>query len=130
MTPRDSRGMAVQNGRAIVVLCARGQTGELNVLGFAQGAGHHGLGGIHCGIGGSKRVCSDPDVCIYILLGIYTGSEEWKRVLNYTAAEGRESGGGVRRGSDGGDRSVTLFDRPLIGFIHSFSDNCLKGTIV
>lgn len=47
MAPSDCRRVPVECGGAIGVFGIGGQTGEVDVLGFAQGAGRHRLSRIH-----------------------------------------------------------------------------------
>lgn len=47
MAPGDCGRVPVQCGGAIGVFGVGGQAGEVDVLGFAQGAGRHRLSGIH-----------------------------------------------------------------------------------
>lgn len=55
MAPRDGGGVTVECGGAIGVFGVGGQTGEVDVLGFAQGAGRHRLRGIHDEREGEQR---------------------------------------------------------------------------
>lgn len=47
MSPGDRGGIPVECGGTIGVFGVGGQTGEVDVLCFAQGAGRHRLSGIH-----------------------------------------------------------------------------------
>lgn len=105
MTPRDMRRIPVQGGRAILVLCAVRKTGKLEVLGFPEGAGHCGLGGIHD---------SNPFSC-----------EEMNESAGLGGRKQRErERGGIKAPRPDDDRSVNSACSPLRGGITSERTCC------